>query len=540
METTRRQFVRRAATAGAAAIVAPQALVLPAHGQARRMLRSGRFSDGVISADPTPTSVNLWTRLDEAEGAGRVLLEVASDDDFRKVVSRKEIPTSGAVNHAVKAQVKGLKAHTEYFYRFATDRRDSKVGRFRTAAPADSDEPVRFAYFSCQDWTHGFYNAHEVMLGEDLDFVVCLGDYIYAESYHSRKGGTGVRDDLIGRQAKDDTHEREAVTLQDYRDKWSLYRSDPALRALHQKFPMVYVPDDHEVQDNWSGGEADGGLTPVKQYSAARKRAARKAFYESNARFAGNNGQRLYRSFKFGKTVELFVTDQRSYKADQPCGDAVAPACAELPQPRAFLGRTQMGWLKDGLGASKASWKVIANELMIMPTKVLGDAFYQFDSWQGYPREREELLEHIRARGVKDVVFVTGDIHTFIAGDVRTAAGANVALEFVGGSISSIGLGESDLPVGGGQVIKGNDQNPNTPQVLIDTLRGINPWVDQADFDHHGYGVIEARADGLRSRLVRMETVKRRTRKTRPTTGFTWDVARGQASIKGVNGPPAA
>lgn len=538
MQTTRRQLLGRAALGTAAAVVAPQALLLPANAQTRRTLRGGRFSDGIISADPTPTSVNLWTRVDDAEGAGRVLLEVARDDDFRRVVSRREIPTSGAVNHAVKAQVQGLKAHTEYFYRFATATQDSKVGRFRTAAPADSNEPVRFAYFSCQDWTHGFYNAHEVMAEEDLDFIVCLGDYIYAETYHSKQGGTGVRDDRIGRQSKDDSHLLEAVTLADYRAKWSLYRSDPALRALHQRFPMIYVPDDHEVQDNLAGGEQDGGLAPAKQYSAKRKRAARKAFFEANPRFAAKNGQRLYRSLKFGRTVELFVTDQRSYRADQPCDDAIAPACADLNAPRAFLGRSQMGWLKDGLSASKASWKVIANEVMVMPTKVLGDSYVQFDSWQGYPQEREELLQHIKG-GVEDVVFVTGDIHTFIAGDVRTAAGENVALEFVGGSMTSIGFGESDLPAGNGQVIKGNDQNPNTPQVLIDTLRGINPWVDQADFDHHGYGLVEARPDGMTSSFVRLETVKRRTRRTLAPKGFTWEVARGQTSIKGVNGPPA-
>lgn len=538
METTRRQFVRRAAGAGAAAIVAPQALILPAHAQSRRMLRSGRFADGIISADPTPTSVNLWTRLDEAEGAGRVLLEVARDDDFRRVVSRKEIPTSGKVHHAVKAQVQGLKAHTEYFYRFATARNDSQVGRFRTAAPADSNEPVRFAYWSCQDWTHGFYNAHEAMLREDLDFIVCLGDYIYAESYHSKRGGTGVRDDRIGRQSKDESHELEAVTLQDYRDKWSLYRSDPALRALHRKFPMVYVPDDHEVQDNWVGAAANGGLGPEKQFSAARKRAARKAFYEANPRFAPTgNGQRLYRSLKFGKTVELFVTDQRTYRDDQPCGDGTVPPCGDLNQPRDFLGRAQMNWLKSGLSASRAAWKVIANEVMVMPTMVLGGAYVGYDSWQGYPLEREELLQHVKA--IPDVVFVTGDIHTFIAGDVRTAAGENVALEFVGGSITSAGFGESDLPAGNGQVIKGNDANPSTPPALIEALRGINPWVDQADFDHHGFGVVEARGDGLRSRFVRVPTIKKRTRQTLPEAGFVYDVARGQRSIKGVNGPKA-
>ena len=72
------------------------------------------------------------------------------------------------------------------------------MGRFQTALPADSKQPVRFAFFSCADYTHGYYNAYELMAREDVDFVVCLGDYIYAESYHA-KGRTGVRDDKNGK-----------------------------------------------------------------------------------------------------------------------------------------------------------------------------------------------------------------------------------------------------------------------------------------------------------------------------------------------------
>ena len=175
----------------------------------------------------------------------------------------------------------------------------------------------------------------------------------------------------------------------------------------------------------------------------------------------------------------------------------------------------------------------------MMPTKVLGDSFFTFDGWQGYPGEREELLTHIRDKQVKDVVFVTGDIHTFIGGDVRTnlGAGENVALEFVGGSITMTSLGETDLDAGGGTVIKGNDKKPATPPALIDALRGINPWVDAADFDHHGYGRIEARKDGLKCDLVRMATIK--TRSGAKIAPITYDVKRGQTSIKGVNGPPA-
>lgn len=536
MTTTRRQFLRVSGIGAAATVLAPQSLVLPAHGQGMRLLRSGRFRDGIISADPTPTSIALWTRLDEAEGSGRVLLEVATDDGFRKVITRERITTSGRVDHAVKAQVTGLKPHTQYFYRFATDADESLVGRFRTAAPPDSNEPVRFAYWSCQDYTHGYYNAHELMAREDLDFMVCLGDYIYAESYHTRKGGTAVRDDRIGRQSRDEGHAMEAVTLRDYRRKYSLYRSDPALRRVHERFPMVYVPDDHEVQDNYAGRPNDGGLAPQKAFSRARKAAARKAFFEHNPRFPGGN--RIYRSLRFGRTAELFLMDQRSYRDNQPCGDGIVPPCAELPQARSFLGRSQMSWLKGGLEKSDASWKVIGNQVMIMETKALGNAYLAYDSWQGYPTERAELINHIASKQIKDVVFVTGDIHTFIAGDVKLDPGApTVALEFVGGSITSQGLGEMTFDVGGGVKLQGDDANPRTDPQLIQALRGINTWVDNADFDHHGYGLIELTEQGLTSRFRRLQTIKRRTTKTMPETGFTYQVQRGQTSIKGINGP---
>jgi len=185
---------------------------------------------------------------------------------------------------------------------------------------------------------------------------------------------------------------------------------------------------------------------------------------------------------------------------------------------------------------------VVGSEVMMMPAKVLGGSYYTFDSWQGYQTEREELLGHIKSKGIDDVVFVTGDIHTFIAGDVRTedGAGDTVATEFVGGSITSQSLGETNLDAGGGVTIPGNDADPNTPQALIDALRSINPWVDQADFDHHGYGLVKATGKTFDVTLKRVQTIKRRSTATLPSTGFRYTVARGQTSIKGVNGPPAS
>ena len=528
----RRALLRNSA-AGAAVLLLPQATARAA------VLRDGRFRQGVLSGDPTPDGVTLLTVLDDVEGKGSVRLEVATDAAFRKVVAKRSITTSGSAGYSVKARITGLKAHERYYYRFETGTSHSPVGRFQTALPEDSNETVRFGFFSCADYTHGYYNAYDLLAREDLDFVVCLGDYIYAESYHA-KGKTGVRDDKTGKANSDNPGiVREAVSLADYRAKYALYRSDKTLRDVHAKFPMITTWDDHEVQDNYAGNAPGGGLDPSKHYTAARKAAGYKAFFEAMP-VIRQGKSRIYRQLRFGKNVDLLMLDQRQYRDDQPCGDATAPPCPELDAPRNYLGRPQMDFTKRRLSASGAAWKVIGNELMMMNAELPGGNYYGFDNWQGYVTEREELLAHIKSAGIKDVVFLTGDIHTFIAGDVRTAKsrGESVALEFVGGSITSQSLGETDLPLGGGQVLKGNDANPNTPPAIIDALRAVNPWVDQADFDHHGYGLVKADAKTFDVTLQRVPSIKKKSTAKLPTAGFRYLVARGQTSIKGVNGPP--
>jgi alkaline phosphatase D len=534
---SRRQFLARTGAAGAA-VLAPQALMSGlASAKTAPLLKSGRFAEGVASGDPTPHGITLWTRIAELEHKGSVRLEVARDRSFRHVIASDLVGTSPGKGGSVKARVTGLKAHEQYFYRFETKHGSSAVGRFRTAPPPDSRAPLTFAFFSCQDYTHGWYNAHGVLAKEDdLDFVVCLGDYIYAESYHTVAGGTGVRDDTIGSPGYGDVPVM-ATKLEHYRDKYALYRSDASLRKVHATAPMITIWDDHEVQDNYAGHAPGGGLPPEQQYSEQRRAAAYRAFFESTATYAGKH-DRIYRSLRFGKTMELLLLDQRRYRDDQPCGDQVVPGCAELNQPRDFLGSEQMRWVKRKLSASKAAWKVIGNEVLMMPAKVTGGSYYQFDSWQGYPVEREELLHHIDDKGIDDVVFVTGDIHTFLAGDVLREgdSGRPVALEFVGGSITSQGLGETDLNAGSGLVIKGNDANPHTDPALIGALRGINPWVDQADFDHHGYGLVKASRGEFDVTLKRVPTIKQKTTATLSDDGFRYRVERGQKSIKGVNG----
>ena len=270
---SRRQFISRSGARGGGARLRPadRARVAGAAQRARRLLRGGRFTQGVLSGDPTPRGITLLTVLDDVTGSGSVRLEVARDRDFRRVVARKTIATSGGRGYSVKARVGGLQPDERYYYRFETRDRNSPVGRFQTALPADSNRPVKFAFFSCAEYSHGYYNAFEVMARDDVDFVVCLGDYVYGEAYHSVAGGTGVRDDTIGEPNPSNPDiASEALTLADYRAKYALYRSDKALRDLHAKFPMVAIWDDHEVQDNYAGGRRAVASTRA---SAGRTRA---------------------------------------------------------------------------------------------------------------------------------------------------------------------------------------------------------------------------------------------------------------------------
>ncbi len=536
---SRRRLLVSAGSFAATTVLAPQVFAngLTSPKKAPRF-SGGSFPDGVISGDPTPHGITLWTRVAGVGGSGRVELEVAKDSHFKHVVARTDIATNAHLNHTAKARIAGLKPHKRYFYRFSTKNHHSPVGRFQTSLPPDSHETVRFAYMSCQDYTHGYYNALALMATEDVDFVVCLGDYIYDESYHSVADGTGVRDDKIGpapRPGTTTSFHNQAISLDQYRKKYELYRSDASLRKVHSLFPFITTWDDHEVQDNYAGHPSDGGLPPANQYSVKRRNAAYRAFFESMPLYdiKGGPGERIYRTLPFGRNVELLMLDERQYRDNQPCNDAVAPPCAELNNPRAFLGSRQMKFVKHRLKASKAAWKIIGNEVMFMSAKVGPDTYFGYDNWQGYPTEREELAQYIKAQGIEDVIFVTGDIHTFITGDVKTNGGTGdpVGLEFVGGSITSAGLGEMSIDLGGGNSLPGNDQNPNTSPAIINTLRAFNPWVDQADFDHHGYGVVKASKSSLDVRLRRLKTIKRHSKAKLPD--FHYVVKRGQKSILG-------
>ena len=547
-DATRRNFLRGAGVTGAALIVAPEALATGVNPRAFSSAAGGTFAEGIIAGDPTTSGMTLWTRLHDVAGKIPVALEVATDKGFRKVVAKQKISAVAASDFSVKAQIKGLKPYTQYYYRFATKSKDSPVGRFRTALPADSNEKVRFAFFSCQDYTFGYYNAHAAMAKDDLDFVVNLGDYIYAEAYH-KTSGDGVRNDPGG----------ESVTLKQYRDKYKLYRSDANLRAMHANFAMVSTWDDHEVVNNYAGGAGPtGGLSADKKYTLARQKAGYQAFFESMpiSPIKGGEGQQIYRSLRFGKHLELIMLDERQYRDDQPLDDSgqvdlTKPEnVAALKVPRQYLGAKQLVFLKDRLKNSTATWKVIANEAMMMNTKFTSTTDYNLDDWTGYQAQRSEVLSYIRDNSIKNVISVVGDIHTFAAGDLRVTDddATPVGIEFVGGSICSQGLGDGGLNAAFPGLLAADVATtpfPRTGKAIYDILLSANPWLTNGDVDHHGYGRIKADGAGFGCDLVRMKTVKKKSTEKMPLNdpasdpwngisgSFSWTIKPGQAGLKG-------
>jgi len=487
--TDRRTFLVRGATAAGGALAlasaaGPRALASRRIGR-EALLRDGAFRHGVAAGAPAQRSITLWTRVSDTDRPGAVELEIARSADFRKVVARRNVRVAAVRDNTARALVQdgALQPGEEYFYRFSTRAASSPVGRFRTARPTDSREPLRIGFFSCQDYQSGFYTAHAGLAEEDLDLVVCLGDYVYERGFfkgpEGRRDTTGVNGDA------------DVQTLPEYRDKYALYRSDANLQAVHHASAFASVWDDHEVEDNWSG-ELPGHATPDAQRRTSfleRRRAGMLAFFEWMPRYRlPSDPFNIYGSLPLGANAELLLLDTRQYRDNQPCNDSfLLPPCAEGETRAAtLLGSTQKAWLERALEGSPARWKVVANQVMIMAIDEIPGvpSAANPDSWDGYGRERRELLEYLRKTGTQDVTFITGDIHTFFAGDVRTngrITGKPVATEFVGGSITSSGL----------------EQFVDAPAVLEPALRALNPHLRYAETRSRGYGVLDVRPDEL-------------------------------------------
>ena len=446
LRLTRRALVASIGAAGAVAAVPPawaKQLLPP-----RRRIGPGVFQDGVASGEPSQNAITFWSRLETSRPRSGARLVVATDPGLRKIVAHATVPTGRGVNGALKARIGGLQPHTEYYYVWESGTNVSPIGRTRTAPPAGAAQPLNFGVSSCQNYGIGYFNAHaDAAAIPDMDLYLFLGDYVYEAK--SRKDA--LRGDDI-----------QAVDLATYRAKYALYRSDPGLRELHRIHPIAHIWDDHEVENNYSDNNPPPAL--------AQRYAGYRAAFEWLPRMSfPKDRHRIYRQLSFGAFADVFLTDQRQYRTGSNDGQA-----------RHMLGEAQMSWLISSLKASTATWKIIANEVVI--ASIDYDGSRNSDAWDGYSADRARLLGEIEGAGIDNVVFLTGDAHVFMC-------------SLLASDFSTFGDGTGRKPAGVEYVTGAITSNGK--DVAESTIQQAAPWNREYNGHDHGYGRLALGPDQL-------------------------------------------
>ncbi|MFD0266109.1 alkaline phosphatase D family protein [Streptomyces sp. NPDC127106] len=497
----RRRTVVRAAAAGLAGAALLTGRPATARAAGDRPPRAA-FHHGVASGDPLPDGVLLWTRITPEPGAvpGAGLGEpvavdwqVSRDPHFRRVVATGRAVATARSDHTVKADVRGLHPATDYWYRFSCGGVRSEPGRTRTAPRPGAAVPgIRFGVVSCANWESGWFSAYRHLARRrDIDAVLHLGDYLYEYATYAGRGTV----------ARPNHPPHECLTLADYRARHGSYKTDPDLRALHAARPFIAIWDDHEFADDaWAGGAANHDPRTEGRWED-RVAAAKRAYFEWMPVRTATGGT-TYRTLAFGDLATLFLLDLRSFRSGT--GD---PAGGQAPGPT-ITGRAQMDWLKTGLAADRAVWRLVGNPVMMAPVVLpdlpapgLREALPHAapahrplnpEAWDGYAGDRRELLSHLARAGVADTVFLTGDVHCAWAAEVPAAAagpghdGRPLAAEFVVTSVTSDNYGDQ----------LGSSAPAQLPAVEA-AVRAANPHVRWVDLASHGYSVLDVTRDAV-------------------------------------------
>ncbi|WP_240497994.1 alkaline phosphatase D family protein [Williamsia sp. 1135] len=410
------------------------------------------FTLGVASGDPLPDAVVLWTRLASAPLAPHggmtdipipVEWELALDSSFRRVLKRGIELATPADGHSVHVDVRGLEPASDYFYRFRAAGHISDVGRTRTAPPtAGTTRALTFAWASCQSWGDGFFNAYADMAAAAPDVVFHLGDYVYEKAIPTRGGQRNTT-------ALPQSAHSEMTSLDDYRERYALYKLDPHLQQAHRTSPFIVTMDDHEVENNWAAGISEDSV-PVPDF-LYRRASAFKAWWENTpvrAELRPNGADmRIYRRFTFGDIAQFSVLDTRQYRSDQVNGDTDGPQNDFTARSdRTITGAAQQQWLLDGLASSTTRWNVLAHQTTIadLARTRNGARAVSMDGWSGYEASRTQILDGARERGVGNLVSIVGDIHRSVVSELKstyTRPATTVGVELAGTSISSGGDG---------------------------------------------------------------------------------------------------
>src|SRR5471030_1645227 len=421
-------FITVSVASGAGLVACGGSSSAAADGATDLPLASGawKFPQSVASGDTHSDSIMLWTRAVPATADGVAPAPSASDSAVRLVMTVVDngaalgdikLPLQSQYDNTVRHKVTGLNPNTVYYYQFVAGDTRSNVGRCKTAPAADADvTQLQFAYMTCQDWSVNHWGAMTSIAGENLDFIVHLGDYIYetvGEAF--QVGAVEARHDALtlpdGAFKSGTSGAKYATTLADYRYLYKQYRTDTRLQAVHERFAFIAIWDDHEFSDDcWQDAitydgtfNADGS----DLHQPARRRSANQAWFEYmpadvNLDLANPGFQniQIYRDFQFGKLMQLVMTDERLYRSDHVIPESSINPATGKPLGRigsrylvpedlfnsveaqklagatqigldplsvcGMLGTTQRAWWMDKMKSSTATWKLWGNEVSLL------------------------------------------------------------------------------------------------------------------------------------------------------------------------------
>lgn len=434
---SRRRFV--AGSIGAAVVLGTAS---PVDARSRPSITEYPFTLGIASGDPLANGVVIWTRLAPdpiVDGGGMAPMsypvewEVADDPGMTNVVRGGRRWARPQHAHTVHIDVRGLQPDRPYWYRFRVDGHISPIGRTRTAPAANQrPEQLLMALVSCQRYSSGYYTAYDDLTSSEPDLVVHVGDYIY------ESGGGGVRSDSLP----------ESISLDQYRNRYALYKQDASLQGAHAIAPWLFTWDDHEVENNHAGLVPEvGSSTPDPAEFLARRAAAYKAYWEHmpfRRRAPQSSDFRIHRRTTWGRLADVFVLDTRQFRDDQ-CGEFGAPCEPSTLGGRQMLGSEQQRWLERGLRRTRSDWAVLAQQVVFSRMDIApGEGeFYNLDQWDGYQAARGRVLNAMTSHRPHDNIVLTGDIHASGVSDIKAdyfdPDSAVLGAEFVGTSVSSGG-----------------------------------------------------------------------------------------------------
>lgn len=548
-DLNRRQFAKAAAALGAVLATASAVRASSHPWTERRDL----YPQGVASGDPQSESVILWTRREPTGNkAPPLTAEVAEDEAFTRVVATAHVTPKAENDWTVRVLAAGLKPATTYWYRF-TDKAGlgSRIGRTRTAPAENDTRPVAFTFVSCQDENTGWNNAYRRMIHDDMQkpeadqigFVLHLGDFVYEMVWYPEdrpKGylGRKIRDVVRYPKGEKISDFHIPVDLDDYRALYRGYLADADLQDARARWPFICMWDNHEF--SWLGFQSLANFGKGVVNFQTRKVAATQAWFEYQParvkkvkggdwntydapkvvnvpvttfdeyglgqepnNLAAIGALTVYRQLRYGRNVDLILTDNRSYRSLHPLnddatdpfstptflgalplealdiwdagktynggkppetiafGDKQFPNFCKDKPPATMLGKDQKAWFLERLRTSTATWKVWGNSVGSLDTRLdMQNLPEKFGKWPGqgygmltavdwstYRSERGEILDFVKANGVTGLTSVCGDRHASYAGVLSKSlpplSYEPVALEFIGASISSPGDGEA-------------------------------------------------------------------------------------------------